>query len=158
MSPVPLPGGAFFGPPLPPFPPSPRGSGFPQGSMLPPGAGCLHGSELPAMLLDFFLASSHASRGPGPGLHALLPGGQGQAFRLPCFQVSGAGVQASALLPALLSGDRGPVSAVRGPGLPDFQEARLSGARASRSTSMLLGGQGQGFLHAFRRQGFQASS
>ena len=102
----------------------------------------------------------------GPNCPPCFPGTGGQGFtlyfpevraRLSGFHASrcqGAGARASALLPALLSGDRGPVSAVRGPGA-----SRLSGGQAFRgpgfrSASMLSGGQGQGFLHAFRRQGF----
>ena len=159
MSPVPVPpGGVFWAPPSP-LPLFPHGSGFPPGvhasprGQVPPW---VRTSRPASRLLPSFQLYFPGTGGQEPGLHALLPGGQGQAFRLPCFQVSGAGVRASALLPALLSGDRGPVSAVRGPGA-----SRLSGGQAFRgpgfrSASMLSGG------HASRCRGpglpcFQAS-
>ena len=128
-------GGVVFWAPLPPYPLPPRGSGFPQESMLPPGARGLHGSELPALLLDFFLASSPASRGPearGPGFTLYFPDARarlsgGQAFR------GHSGLQVSGI-PALLP------PAFRGPG------TMLSGFfLTSRPAFRLSGGQGPGF-------------
>ena len=116
----------------------PMGSGFHQESILPPGARGLHGSELPALLLDFFLASSSAYQGPearGPGFplyfHAFRRPGFLYAFRGPDFQLSGDHA-------AMLSG--GFQEAL----LPCFQEA--SRWQASRLPT---------FLHAFRLSGGQ---
>ena len=139
-----------MGPPYPPSPLPPRGSGFPQESMLPPGARCLHGSELPALLLDFFLASRC----------------QGQAFRP---QVSGH----PPYFPHCFhgTGDRCPQSGVRGfqtfrrpcfqgPGLPlcfhafrrpCFPEASsmLSGGKAFRRPCFPRASRGPGIFELF---------
>ena len=96
-------------------------------------------------------ASRSTSRRSGPGFQAsMLPGVRGLVpghplYFPPCFQGTG---------------DRCPQSGVRG--LPDFQEARLSGARASallpcfqeargKASSMLSGGK------AFRLSGDHAA-
>ena len=128
-------GGVFWAPPSP-LPPFPQGSGLSaQGFMLPPGARGLQGSELPAMLLDFFLASSPASRGPEarcPGFTLYFPDARA---RLPDFQAS-----------SMLSGDhafRGPRSGDRGPGFHDSSYSRGPGP----------GVRWPGFPVAFRRPG-----
>ena len=120
-------GGRFWGP-LPPYPPSALGSGLPA---LLPGIRASR-PALSALLLDFFLASSPASRGPGARASR-------STSRMP-----GPGFQASRC-PGIRSTSR---TAFMGP----VARARLSGARASallpcfqEASSMLSGG------HAFRR-------
>ena len=130
-----------MGPPYPPSPLPPRGSGFPHESMLPPGARGLQGSGLPALLLDFFLTSSPTSRGPearGPGftlcfpeVRARLSGPRCPGIRpaSPCFQ--GTGDHAFRLLPNSPPG----LQAFRLSGghafrRPCFQEALLPGGQA----------------------------
>lgn len=135
MSPVPLPGGGVFWAPLPPcpLPPgvrvSPRSPCFPQG----PGASMGPGFPPCASRRPWVRASRHAFRRPCfPKASSMLSGDRDQG---PCFQVSGAGVRASALL-----------SCFQGPG------ARLSGFQeASRWQASRL----PGFLYAFRRPCFQ---
>jgi hypothetical protein len=137
------PGGVFWAP-LPPCPLPPRGSGFPQGSMLPPGARGLHGSELPALcfqgtrLLGFFLASRPASRLSG-FQGARLPGAGVRGFHASKCQglVSGHPLY----FPHCFHGTGGQGQAFRCPG---FLYAFI-----------LSGGQGQGF-QAFRRPCGQA--
>ena len=151
-----------MGPPFPPspLPPwvrvSPRSPCFPQG----PGPPCVRTSSPAARLLPSFHPCFPRTGGPGftlyfPEVRARLSGFhaskcQGLVSGLPlyfppCFQVTG---------------DRCPQSGVRG--LPDFQEARLSGARASAllpcfQEAMLPGAGGRGF-HAFRPPGVGASA
>ena len=158
MSPVPVPRGGVFWAPLPPFPPSPRGSGFPQGSMLPPGARGLHGSELPAMLLDFFLASSPASRGPGAGAQGQASRSTSNSFRGPDFQVQearlpgagGRGFHASMLSGLHVSGHPPCFS----PLLSGDHAARLSGFfLTSRPAFMLSGGHASALLSCFQEAG-----
>ena len=130
MSPVPVPGGPFFGPPFPPAPfrpgvrVSPRSPGFPQG----PGA-----SRCPNSPPCAFRPAS-GTGGQVPGLHALLPGCQASRLSGP-------------RCPGIRSTSR---TAFMGP----VARARLSGAQASRPAFMLSGPglplyfQGG---HAFRR-------
>jgi hypothetical protein len=127
LSPVPVPQGVFFGPPLPPFRPgarvSPRSPGFPpRGPLLtlPPRA-------------------SIPPRGPGPGHPLYFPhcfhgtGGQGQAFRGPGFRSAFmlSGGQASSMLSGGFQEARLP------PRLPGVRAFRLSGFQET-------GGQGPG--------------
>ena len=147
--------------PLPPFPP------FPQGFGLPPGARGLHGSELPALLLDFFLASSPASRGPearGPGFRsASRRSGPGfQASMLPSVRGWCPGIRSTSR-PAF----RGPGTGVRSPGSGGFQTFRrpcfqgpglpalLSGGQTSSCQGTILSGFFLTSLPAFRLSGFQ---
>jgi hypothetical protein len=107
LSPVPVPGGAFFGPPFPPTP-FPQGFGFPPGvHASPQGPGASKGPGFPpcafrhaSRLLPSFQPCFPGTGGQEPGLHALLPGCQGQAFRGPgfrsAFMLSGA--RASSIL------------------------------------------------------------
>ena len=118
MSPVPVPGGPFFGPPFPPspLPPgvrvSPRGLCFPQG----PGA-----SRCPNSPPRAFRPASGTGRMPGPGFQAsMLPGVRGWC-------------------PGIRSTSR---TAFMGP----VARARISGARASRPAFMLLGGRASSML------------
>ena len=144
MSPVPVPGGVFFGPPFPPTPPSAQGFGFPLGVHTSPRGRGPHGSELPALLLDFFLASIPASRGPGArGPSFLLyfhtfrrPGFQAPSVRdsrnaSPCFQGPG--------LPLCFHAFRRPgfLYTFRG---PDFQLSGDHAARLSGGFQGLSGG------------------
>ena len=124
MSPVPVPGGPFFGPPSPLLPLPPRGPGFPQESGLPAQGQGLQVSEHPLYFPHCF------------------PGSGDQTSRLPDFQTSRLSGRHVSWLPALrfqgtrLSGAR--VRASR-PAfmLSGFQEARLP----------------PGFLHTFRGPG-----
>jgi hypothetical protein len=142
-------------PPYSPFRPGVRVS--PRGPCFPQGPGGLHVSELPALLLDFFLASIPASRGPearasrstsrrsGPGFQAsMLSVGQGLVSGHPlyfphCFHGTGgqgarlSGARASSML-SYFQGARGKASSM----LSGGKAFRLSGGHAARLSGFFL--------------------
>ena len=146
-------GGCFLGPPTP-LPPFPQGFGFPPGVRASPrgqGPPGVRASRPAARLLPSFHPCFPRTGGPGFTLY--FPEVRA---RLPCFQVSGAGARASALLPALLSGDRWPGPGFQAPGLPlCFHTFRGPGARLPPcfQEAMLSGG----FQEAMLPQGFPGS-
>ncbi len=157
MSPVPVPGGVFFGPPFPPTPFRPGVRVSPMGPCFPRGQGppWVRTSRPASRLLP---ASSSTSRGPGarasrstprmpgpgfqgPGLplcfHTFRRPGFLYAFRGPDFQLSGDHV---ARLPGFFLAS-----------LPAF---RLSGGHAFRR---FLGGHASRLSGGFPVAGFQTS-
>ena len=170
MSPVPVPGGPFFGPPypptpLPPLPPgvraSPRGQGPPW----------VRTSRPASRLLPSFQPCFPGTGGQGPGLPLCFPEVRARLSGFHASKCQGLVSGHPLYFPPCFqgTGDRCPRSGVRE--LPCFQWARLSGARASallpyfqkaRGKASSLLSRGKAFRlsgdHAARLSGFFLTS